>query len=354
MKQENIKKYVANEKTLLKDAMCMIDANVAGILFVINNTKELVGAISDGDIRRWIIANHSLEVQIREVMNPNPIFLTCRDNNEAKKLMRQKCISYIPVLDGNHHIIDIYVADDKAEIHQFEQLSEASTIIMAGGKGTRLYPYTKILPKPLIPIGEVPILERIIREYIKYGIVDYYLTVNYKKNMIKSYFAETDLPVAINYVDEDTPLGTAGSIRLIERKFNNPIFVANCDVLIRTDYSEIYRYHQKSQNAITIVASLRNEVIPYGVINSGENGEVISMEEKPTHSYLINTGMYIINPDIIEKIPSNTFFHMTDLVNCSLNDGLKVGMYPISEDAFLDMGEFEEMKRMEKKLHIED
>lgn len=223
---------------------------------------------------------------------------------------------------------------------------------MAGGEGTRLYPYTKILPKPLIPIGDVPIVERIINKFVNFGAVDFYITLNYKKGMIKSYFSDLSPDYSVKYVEEERPLGTAGSLKLISEKFEKPIFVTNCDILINADYANIYKYHRESGNIMTIVTALKNIVVPYGVLKARSQGIVTSMEEKPRLSYFVNTGMYVLNPEVISMIPEDKFFHMTDLADNLLKEGLQVGMYPVSEDSFLDMGEFEEMKRMEEKLDL--
>ena len=221
---------------------------------------------------------------------------------------------------------------------------------MAGGKGTRLYPYTKILPKPLVPIGEIPILERILNQFHRFGSDSFTIVLNYKKDMIKAYFADQNLPYKLYFIDENDPLGTAGGIRLIKRKFDVPIIITNCDILIRTDYNKVLEHHLESKNDMTIVSSLRTTVIPYGVIHSKEQGIVERMEEKPKISNFINTGMYILNPEYVKWIPENEVFHMTDLADKMIKSGKRVGMYPISETAFLDMGEFEEMKKMEERL----
>ena len=178
------------------------------------------------------------------------------------------------------------------------------------------------------------------------------MTVNYKKGMLKAYFSDLNPDYEVKFVEEDKPLGTGGSIKLIEEKFAKPLFVTNCDALIRADYADIYKFHKESNNLITMVSALKNITVPYGVVNCGKNGELVSMEEKPKLSYFINTGMYVINPEVIELIPDNTMFHMTHLVDKVMQRGGRVGTYPISEDSFLDMGEFEEMKRMEQKLNI--
>ena len=170
--------------------------------------------------------------------------------------------------------------------------------------------------------------------------------------MIKSYFAELTKDYSIEYIEEDEPLGTAGSLKLISAPFAKPFIVTNCDILIQADYSDIYNYHLTSGNELTIVTALKNIVVPYGVVHSSENGMIETMEEKPKLSYFVNTGMYILNPELIKDIPDNTFYHMTNLADRLLADHRKVGMYPISEDSFLDMGEFEEMRRMEAKINL--
>ena len=170
--------------------------------------------------------------------------------------------------------------------------------------------------------------------------------------MICSYFNDLSPKYEIKYIEEEKPLGTGGSIKLINVKFDRPIFVTNCDALILADYSDIYEHHLSSGNKITVISALKNVTIPYGVLHTGENGKILSMEEKPKLSYFINTGMYIINPETIELIPDNEIFHMPQLVDKVMKQGGKAGMYPISEDSFLDMGELSEMKRMEEKLHI--
>ena len=189
-------------------------------------------------------------------------------------------------------------------------------------------------------------MERIINRFLDFGVQDFFATVNYRKNMIKAYFAENSAEYRLSYVEEEKPLGTAGSLRLLaDRLAAQPFIVTNCDIL--------FQYHQDSGNELTIVTALKNIVVPYGVVHSRENGAVCAMEEKPKLSYFVNTGMYILGSGLIQEIPEDTFFHMTDLADKLMAENRKVGMYPISEDSFLDMGEFEEMRRMEQKLNLQ-
>ena len=353
LKPEKIANYVGKEDLSLVDAMEKIDRNAKGILFIVDSNEKLVGSLTDGDIRRWIIKSGDVSVPVKKAMNSLPIFLFFSEKRNAYDLMKKKMITSIPIVDEQKRLVDIcFWASRESDNMERESLVGVPAIIMAGGMGTRLYPYTKILPKPLVPIGDTPIVERIIDYYTGFGIKNFYMTVNYKKAMIRSYFDDVVKDYDIYYVEEDKPLGTGGSIRLIKDKFDKPVFVTNCDALILADYYDIYQYHMNSGNDITMVSALKNIQVPYGVMHTGENGVLVSMEEKPKISYFINTGMYIINPGTIDMIPEDTMFHMTQLVEKVMESGGKVGTYPVSEDSFLDMGELSEMRRMEEKLGI--
>jgi dTDP-glucose pyrophosphorylase len=340
----------------LLDAMSLIDKNSKGILFVVDEAMHLLGCVTDGDVRRSIIADGDLNKPVYMLMKKNPVTISSDERWTSSKWRKYPGITALPVVDADNVLLDIKFRNadtDGIGTKQREILSGTDVIIMAGGKGTRLYPYTKILPKPLIPIGDIPILERIMNRFYEYDLTEFYVTVNYKKEMIRSYFSESNIPYHIQYVEEDKPLGTAGSIKLIEKRFTQPVIITNCDILIDADYSEIYKTHIESKSAMTIVTALKHMEIPYGVINASEGGVITSMEEKPNHFYFVNTGMYILNPEFIDLIPDDTFYHMPQLAEKLMEKGEKVIMYPIGEDAFLDMGELEEMKRMEEKLCID-
>lgn len=354
MRNEKLEKFIITEEFSIVETMEKIGKNLKGIVFVIDKRNRLIGSVTDGDIRRWLISTGELSAIASQFMFRKTRYLCEGDRKRAQNYMKDCMVKALPILDADMKIKEI-IFDTGAFLNDQNRkkgLKDTPIIIMAGGKGTRLYPYTKILPKPLIPIGDIPIIERIINKFCEYGASEYYLTVNYKKGMIKSYFAELNPLYKINYVEEDKPLGTAGSIKLIEKDFDVPVIITNCDILIEADYENVLSYHKDSKNALTIVSALKNIVIPYGVLYSKEQGIITSMEEKPRMSYFVNTGMYVINPELIEKIPDNTFFHMTNLAELLMECGYQVGMYPVSEESFLDMGEFEEMKRMEKRLEI--
>ena len=330
MTKEQLSDFVGNECMTVLEVMKKIDRNTSGAFFIQDAKERLCGCITDGDIRRWILKAGDLKKPVGEVMNKSPKYIFEEERYRADQVMKQGFITTLPVINSKRQVVDVIVLNKSMifpEQNNRQTLASVPVVVMAGGMGTRLYPYTKILPKPLIPIGDTPIVERIMDCFVEYG---------------KSY--------SIEYVEEPKPLGTGGSIKLIQKTFDKPLFVINCDSIILADYSKVYEYHRKSDNAITMVSALKNITVPYGVIHSGENGEILSMEEKPNLSYFINTGMYIINPETIDLIPDDTVFHMTQLVDRVMGNGGKVGMYPVSEDSFLDMGEFDEMKRMEEAL----
>lgn len=346
-------KLEANPGITIVDAMKKINENAQGILFVVDEENRLLGCVSDGDLRRSIISDGSLNKEVDEIMNRFPQVVISATGNETIEWDIYGRITVIPIVDKDKKILKYeYNPKTKAFISKkkSEVLKDVTVIIMAGGKGTRLYPYTKILPKPLIPIGEIPILERIINRFTYNGLNDFYLTVNYKKEMIKSYFEDLSPKYNLKYVEEDIPLGTAGSLKLIKRKFEKPVFVTNCDTLIDSDYEDVYRYHMETKSAATVISAVKQIRVPYGVLYTGKNGEIKNMEEKPVVSFLINTGMYIINPELFEFIPNGEMYHMPQLILELMRRGYKVSSYPIPEDSFLDMGEFEEMKYMEEKI----
>ncbi|MBE5901369.1 MAG: CBS domain-containing protein [Lachnospiraceae bacterium] len=354
MRIEELKNFLIHPDATVVDAMQKIDKNAKGILFVVDDKERLCGSLTDGDVRRWLIKTGNMYSFVENLMNKSPKFLYSNNVKKYREYLQKHEIRVAPVVTPDNVVCDIVFLEGEYHEEKTHQgaLTDVPVVIMAGGKGTRLYPYTKVLPKPLIPIGDIPIMERIIDRFRDFGVKEFWATVNYKKGMIKSYFGDVVTDYDLFYVEEDRPLGTAGSLHLIEEDFDKPIIVTNCDILIQADYADVYRYHKKTGNALTIVTALKNIVVPYGVVHSKEQGRITGMEEKPKLSYFVNTGMYVLNPEILKAIPKDTFFHMTDVADMLLKQNRPVGMYPISEDSFLDMGEFEEMHRMEQKLDL--
>jgi NDP-sugar pyrophosphorylase family protein len=216
----------------------------------------------------------------------------------------------------------------------------------------RLNPFTKILPKPLMPIGEKPIIEIIINRFFDYGCKDFYLSLNYKSNIIKAYFSDFEHEYKINYILENKPLGTAGSLHLLKNMIKKTFFVSNCDILIEADYADILKFHYQRKNKITLVSSMKNFTIPYGVCEIQNGGILKNIREKPEYDFLVNTGMYVVEAAVLADIPKNQFYNITELINDYLKKGEKVGVYPVSEKSWIDMGQFEALQETLKKFEV--
>ena len=332
----------------IKDALKQLEETERKTLFVIDDESRLIGTLTDGDIRRWILAEGSLEGVVEHICNKTPrVAAIDYDAEQVKREMLENKIGCIPVVNTDRRVVEILFWENLfGEGVARKQVNpiELPVVIMAGGKGTRLDPFTKILPKPLIPLGDKTVIEIIIDSFVKCGVAEFYISVNYKSKIIKSYFEELDPPYSIHYINENKPLGTAGSLRQICGKIDTSIIVTNCDVIIKSDYHDIVEQHLATGNDITLVASLKNYSIPYGVCEIENGGTLNRIREKPEYNFLVNTGLYVLQPETLQLIPENEFFHMTHLMEKVKLNGGKVGVYPISDKSWIDVGEWAEYK----------
>lgn len=343
--------FLIDEEATMIEAMQQLDKVAKKVLFVTRD-GHFVAAITDGDIRRWILKKGNLDAKVKDIANYNPKSLSEEEKTKAKEFMRKHSIEALPILDKENNILSVVLWNDE-EVEP-KRILKVPVVIMAGGLGTRLYPYTKILPKPLIPIGEIPIVEHIINRFNRHCSDQFYLVVNHKKNMIKAYFNEIEKAYKVDYVDEDKPLGTGGGLSLLRGKINSTFILSNCDILIDEDYEKIYNYHKKEKNLITMVCSLKNIKIPYGVIEISETGEIENMKEKPELSFFTNTGMYIVESKIIEELEEDKFIGFPDIIEQYKAQGEKIGIYPISENSWMDMGQIDEMEEMRRRLERDE
>ena len=246
--------YIEEDKSIL-DAMCQLDRSGKKILFV-HQDKKLLASLTDGDIRRWILKKGDLQMSVQYAANYHPRFLYEQEEDLAMRTIKELGIDAIPIVNNEYLIQKIIFANESVQKHiKFD--IEVPVVIMAGGLGTRLSPYTKILPKPLIPVGDYPIAEHIIHQFCLYGCRQYYMIVNYKRNMIKAYFDELDKKYQLDFIMEEKPLGTGGGISLLKGKMKKTFILTNCDILIDDDLTKAYQQHTKSGNLITMVCSLK-------------------------------------------------------------------------------------------------
>ncbi len=347
-----INKFIINAEATIKQTMKKLDAGANGFLCIYKNNK-MYGVITDGDIRRAILNEISLSTSVSKIANTN--YTSLFDNYTEKEvdyIFRNTHFKHIPIINKKQELIEIIREDVfyKIKPEYKQQKIEAKVVIMAGGKGTRLMPFTQIIPKPLIPIGDRSMLEVIMAEYNKHQISDFYISVNYKASMIKAYFEDVKHSYNIKYIDEDKPLGTAGALKFVENEFSKPFFVANCDIVIKADYSKIYDFHINGKYDITLVASMQHYTIPYGVCEISKGGELVKIKEKPEYDFLVNTGMYILCPEVLKIIPENKFYHITDLIEDVKAKGGKIGVFPVSEKSWVDVGQTDEYKKGLKML----
>lgn len=338
----------------IKQAMKRMDEASSKIVFVVRDENVLVGALSDGDIRRWILKGGHLNSKVDSVMARAPKYLKLGYTQDvAKDLVVNKQFECVPVVDSKKRIksavwwFDFF--KDKASV---AQKINSPVVIMAGGRGSRLAPITNILPKPLMPIGEKPITQHIIDRFLKFGCGKVYMSVNFKAKLIRAYFGDVDGGFELEFIEEPKPLGTAGSLYLLKRKIKQTFFLTNCDVLVDTDYADLFKFHKESGNKITIVGSMKHFTIPYGTCEIRNGGSLVAVREKPEYDFLVNTGMYVIEPEILKMIPDQTFIHMTDIVAECLSRGIKTGVYPISEKSWVDTGQWEQLQETLARLDV--
>ena len=338
------KRGINSDCTILQTLKIMDERHVKMLLIFSGN--DFVGILTIGDIQRAIIKKPDLMQPIMSIIDPNKDYASPED---APEVIRKKMVSLraecMPVVSKDGKLIDIYEWQDMISCEPPAVRRgdiDIPVIIMAGGKGVRLKPLTNVIPKPLIPLGEKTIIEVILQQFHDIGCRNFYISVNYKADMLKYYIDSLPQHYNIEYFQEDVPMGTIGSISLLNRKFSSPFFVSNCDIVIDQDFREVYDYHVSNANDITIVAAVKDYSIPYGVIEVGKDGIVSGLREKPTNAFMVNTGVYILNADMVDKIPPNTKFNITDLIEEVIAAGGRVGSFPVSANAWTDIGDMPE------------
>lgn len=339
-----ISRSTSSISTIRSTLKLMDNLSVKSLIILDNN--KFNGLISIGDIQRAIINNKSLDTPIRDIQRKKIRFGNSNmTTDEIRQIILLHKMELFPIINNENEISDCYFWEDFFPHHKPKPYNKFNLpiVIMAGGLGTRLKPLTNVLPKPLIPIGEKTMLEEIFDRFAIYGCDNFHVSINYKAELIEYYISEQKLPYSISYFRENKPLGTAGSLHLLKDKINCTFFVTNCDILIEQDYSEILEFHHANQNEITIVAVLKNYSIPYGTIETAENGRLLCLNEKPEITYKINSGMYILEPNLINEIPTDQTFHITQLIDKIKDRNGKIGVFPVSEKSWKDVGSWEEL-----------
>lgn len=351
MVNQDIQRFIGSESITVSEAMQKIDFNQSGILFIIDDNSRLIGCITDGDIRRYLLAGGKMSDKSITAANKSPRI--AHSLEEAKHLYHKKNFIIIPIVSENDTIVCLYSGEGNELYKKTRNPINLPVVINAGGKGTRLDPFTRVLPKPLIPVGDLPIIELIMKEYQTYSCNDFHIIVNYKRQLMKAYFADNDRNYNIMWYDEETPLGTGGGLRLLKGKLDSTFFFANCDALLTANYESMVKFHKENGNMITMICAYKNINIPYGVVEMGVNGSIEDMKEKPLLSFLTNTGIYIVEPEVIDDIGDGEVIGFPDIVEREKKKGNKVAIFPVSENDWMDMGQLPELEKMRIKLYGE-
>jgi len=347
--EDNVKAFLLPQTHTIRQAMEQLEKTEEKIVFVVDGESRLVGSLTDGDIRRWILSDGDLKAEVLRICNRSPY--VAKEGFVIDQLrieMLNGNFGCVPVISSSREIIQLVfwkeLLQGEVDVKLKRQLN-LPVVIMAGGRGTRLAPFTNVLPKPLIPVGDKTIIELIIDQFLPYGLDQFHLSINYKSKILKSFFEELTPDYSVSFLEEREPRGTAGALRALYSPVPENLIVRNCDIVIEADLAELVSFHQDNDYDLTLVASLKDYNIPYGVCELEKGGSLARIKEKPQYSFLINTGMYVVRRDRLDLIPEEAKCDMTDFIEEIKRAGGRIGVFPIGENAWTDTGEWTEYRK---------
>lgn len=331
---------ISKGKTLL-EALSQINDMRQGplVLFVIDGDGKMVGTLTDGDSRRALIGGYSVNDKVEKIMHKDFNYLSSDDLNDVNKIKHQKDLQMklVPVLDKDMHIIEVI------DLQKYKTRLPIDAVLMAGGKGERLRPLTLTTPKPLLPVGGKAIIDHNIDRLISYGVKHISVTVNYLREQLEAHYAEEHNGVKINCCREPKFLGTIGSIKFVEKFFNDTVLVMNSDLFTNIDYEDFFLHFQEHEAEMSVAAIPYNVSIPYGILDL-EGRNIKGLLEKPQYDYYANAGIYLIKRSALNEIPDNTFFNATDLIEKLISENKRVIRYPLN-GTWIDIGNPQEYQK---------
>lgn len=338
-------KHLVNSNISVRDALIKLDELASNsILFIVENNK-LIGTLTDGDLRRGFIKGLDFNNSILDFTNKTPSFIYENEYDVEKlEVFKKKNLRVIPVIDSNYNIIDII------NFNHITSRLPLDAVLMAGGEGKRLRPLTENTPKPLIKVGDKPIIEYNIDRLKKAGVKNIHISINYLGEQIENYFGTgEEKNLKIKYIKEDKPLGTVGSILLADEIIHEDILLMNSDLLTNIDFVDFYKVYKSSGADMAVASTLYNVDIPYAILETDENNYVKQLKEKPKYSYYSNAGIYILNSNLIKLIPKNTFYDITDLMDKIISLNRKIITFPIN-GYWLDIGKHDDYKKAQEDI----
>ena len=344
------KNFLISQEGSLKDALKLITKNGCKTVIVVKKNFFL-GTLSDGDIRKAVLNKNNLNKKIIKFYNRNSIFLKKNSytTTEVQKIFLKYNLDLIPVIDNQKHLYKILTWKEIFNAERKIKKIKIPVVIMAGGLGKRLLPVTSVLPKPLIPIKGKPVIDYILENFKNGGFYKFNFVINYFSQIVKAYLTGNKYDKNFNFFTEKIPLGTIGGIRLLKFK-EKIVLVSNCDVVFKIDYADFVKFHTENKNDITIAGSHKNIIIPYGVCHLNSLGNLSHIDEKPSFDLLVNSGLYLIKKEVISLIPKNRKVEFTDFIKTCLKLRKKIGIYPILENQWIDMGQWNEYQKAVENL----
>lgn len=335
------KKILISPHTEIHGAIKIIDMHSLQIALVVDHNNKLLGTITDGDVRRGILKGIPLDHPVQEVMNKSPVTIPIiKDKKSILNILKINKLRHLPVVDDLGCVIGIERLDDLIQSSK----NENWVLIMAGGLGKRLSPLTDKCPKPMLPIGDKPILELIVNNFIEQGFHRFCISISYKAQQIRDYFTDgSKWGAEIHYIHEEKMMGTAGSLSLFPIKTEKPIIVMNGDILTKLSINQLIGFHIEHQAQATIAVRSYDVQVPYGVVKVNKD-RLIGFEEKPIYTSLVNAGIYVLNPEVINRIPKNSYFDMDQLFRIMLSNDELVSIFPIRE-YWIDIGTVKDFNR---------
>jgi dTDP-glucose pyrophosphorylase len=345
---DHVEAFLVLQTQTIRQAMEQLEKTQEKIVFVVDGESRLIGSLTDGDIRRWILSDGDLTAQVYRVCNRKPYVVEEGFETElVRDNMLNSNLGCVPVVNPSQEIVRLLFWKEMFHggVLKPKRQLNLPVVIMAGGLGSRLAPFTSVLPKPLLPVGDRTVIEIIIDQFLPYGLDRFHLSVNYKSKIMKSFFEELAPSYSVEYLEEKEPRGTAGGLRALYASTPEHLIVTNCDVVIQADYAELVSFHTENDYDLTLVASLKDYRIPYGICELEKGGCLARIREKPQYSFLVNTGMYVVRRDRLGLIPEETRCDMTDFIEHLKKVGGRIGVFPIGENAWVDTGEWTEYRK---------
>lgn len=338
---KSIETIKLKQNATIKEALEIIDKGSMQIALVVDKNDKLLGTLTDGDVRRGILKGLDLNSSIEIIIFKNPTVVKIgTTKEEILKIALSKKLHQIPIVDDSGRVLGIKEIEELVE----PKIKTNKVILMVGGLGTRLRPLTQDTPKPMLKVGDKPILQTIIEKFAEYGYINIVMCVNYKSQIIQDYFGDgSKFSVNIEYVLEEQRMGTAGALSLLKDKPSEPFFVMNGDLLTNVNFENLNNYHMATNSIGTMCVREYELQVPYGVVNIND-GRIISIEEKPTHKFFVSAGIYMLSPEVLNYVPKNEFFDMPALFEKLINLSKNIISFPIRE-YWLDIGRMEEYQR---------